>query len=191
MRKLFATLVAAAGIAATTALPAHAAGVDGVNLTPQPAVSADGKVLTAFHVTLHSGGVATEHFMLRNLTSTPRTVRVYGAAATRSPSGAYAVAGPQTASWIGLRDQQVTLAPHASRVLSFKVSRSHAPKGHLVYGAVVVEKSAGTVTERAATLVYLTRAGTDVTKSVVLPALIAAAVLGLVVFAQARVRSHH
>ena len=191
MRKLLATLVAAAGIAATTALPAYAAGVDGVDLTPQPAVSGSGKVLTAFHVTLHSGGVATEHFILRNLTGTTRTVRVYGAAASRSPAGAFSVSGPGTASWIELRDQRATLAAHATRVLTFKVSRAHAPKGHMVYGAVVVEKSAGTVTERAATVVYLTRAGADVTRSVVLPALIAAAVLGLVVFAQARVRSNH
>ena len=191
MRKFFATIVAAAGIAVATAVPAYAAGVDGVDLSPQPAVSANGKVVTSFHVTLKLGGVATQRFLLRNLTAAPKTVRVYAAAANRSPAGAFSVGGPGTAHWIALPDQRITLSPHATRVVSFKVQRSHAPKGHTVYGAVVVEKSAGTVTERAATLVYLTREGADVTKSVVLPALIAAAVLAMVLFAQARVRSQH
>jgi hypothetical protein len=165
---------------------AFAAGTGGVELTPLPTVDSQGHPVTAFHV----APGASARFALRNLTTHPATVLVYAAAATRSPSGAYAVGGPGSARWIAFPDRTVTLAPHAVQLVGFRLNRA-IPKGSK-YGAIVLEQRDGMVVQRAATLVYLTAPGTPLktAERALLPILVAGLLIGAAVAAHRRVRAH-
>jgi hypothetical protein len=152
----------AVGLAAAffVAGPALAVGTGGVDLSPDPAVTASGRTITAWHVPKDAGNAVTQRYRLRNLTNRPVTVHLYAAAVTRSASGAYAVAGPGSATWIEFPDRTVTLKPADDERGSFVVRRDKAPRAKgTVYGALVVEKATQSVATRAATLVYLEGGG--------------------------------
>ena len=182
---LLAGLFVSVAVAVGFAPAATAAGTGGVELTPLPTVDAHGHPVTAFHVA--PGGTAK--FALRNLTDHAVTVRMYGAAATKSASGAWSVGRAGSADWLDLPAQDVTLAPHAIQTRSFTIAKHGIAKG-VTYGAVVLEQSHGTVVERAATLVYLKSASAlPKVERAVLPVVVAAALIGVAVVAQRRVRS--
>jgi hypothetical protein len=133
---------------------AYASGTGGVDLRPLDTNS------SAFHLSLRAGHHQAERFELHNLTASPATVRVYAATAARTSDGSFTVGGAGSAPWAVVPDREVTLAPHATRDISFDVSRDLAPAGDgLTYGAVVLEQAHGTVIARVATLIYLMRVG--------------------------------
>jgi hypothetical protein len=140
------TLVAVGAVVAlaVTAVPAQAAGVGGIEVTPPGG--------TSFRVSVSTDEVQQQTFLLRNVTASPATVRLYGAAATRSEGGdAWSVGGAASADWLDLPAQEVTLAAGESREMSFSVRGGEQDRT----GAVVVEKTASTVVQRAATLVHV------------------------------------
>ena len=148
------------------AAPVGAVGTGGVEFTPDPATTRDGRTVTAFHVDLPEGGRSERRYTLRNLTGKPVTIRLYAAAAERGEKGAYAVAGPGSAPWIGLADAELTLPPRGEHRGSFVVSAARAPSvTGTVYGAVVLERASASVVTRAATLVYLERGASPASRS--------------------------
>lgn len=153
---------------------AWAAGTGGIELNPVPALTPSGQPVNAFRISLRAGAVSHQQMLLRNVQAADASARVYAASATTSPSGEYNVGGPGTAAWIGFQPLTLTLHPGEQRTVDFTVSRP--PKG--VSGALVVEVTKGAVTERAATLVLVTRVGPDPALPILLVLLAAALVLG-------------
>lgn len=152
LRTAVAALLAV--LAALAAPPAaRAAGTGGVELSPYPGV-VDGKQVTAFHVSVPRGGGTTAvRYALRNTTTSTRTARVYAASAQRS-GGSWTVGDAGSSPYLAFPDRRVTLAAGEVRLASFRVHR--AAEG-ASYGALVVEVANGSVTQRAATIVYLER----------------------------------
>jgi hypothetical protein len=128
-------------MALTPAVPALAAGVGGVEIVPPSG--------TSFRVQAPDRGTATVTFTAENVGTETATVRLYAASATES-GGSWSVDGAGSASWLRLADRSVTLQPGEARELSFTVEGSDARRT----GAIVVEQGAGTVVQRAATLVH-------------------------------------
>ena len=157
---------------------AWAAGTGGIELTPLPAFDAGGHLITAFHVSLPAGGVAHEHFELRNLNDVTHTEQLYAAAAATNGHGGYTIGGPGSAGWIGLADQSVTLGPHAAKLFSFDVHRHGTPVGPLVYGAIVQVDITTSVVRRVAVLVYLSEPGPGRVVPIALAVLAALVLLG-------------
>jgi hypothetical protein len=130
---------------------APAAGTGGVELSPYPGV-VDGKQVTAFHVTVPRDGDGTSvRYALRNTTRTTRSARLYAASARRSGSG-WSVGDAGSSPYLDFPDRTVSLRPTEVVVASFRVRGTISDKA---YGALVVEVANGSVTQRAATLVYL------------------------------------
>jgi hypothetical protein len=165
VRRLLAPVLGAVLLVLAVGAPASAAGVGGVEVTPSHGSS--------FSVRAPRNGTSTEAFTLRNIGTTPATVRLYGADA-REVDGAWSVGGAGSASWLALPDEAVTLAPGEKRAMTFSVRGGGAART----GAVVVEQSAGTVVQRAATLVHETTA-----PPVPLPLLLVAAAVALLLAA--------
>ena len=130
---------------------ADAAGTGGVELSPYPGV-VNGRQVTAFHVTLpRGGGTASVKYALRNTTTATRSARVYAASAQRSTTG-WAVGDPGSSPYLVFPDRTVTLRGSQVELASFT---ARGAIDHEVFGALVVEVAKGSVTQRAATLVYL------------------------------------
>lgn len=121
---------------------AQAAGVGTIELKPEHG--------TSFHVRGGDKGQTTQRMTLHNVGKQTVDARLYAASATRV-NDAWSIGGAGSASWIDLADQTVRLTAGETRAVSFVVHRSEKKKT----GAVVLEQSAGTVVQRAATLVYL------------------------------------
>lgn len=160
---------AATALVVAAAAPAGAAGVGGIEVTPLSGSS--------FRLDVPAGKRAQQEFLLRNLRSEPSTVRLYGASATRNGS-AWSVAGPGSAGWLELADREITLRGGETRTLAFRVRGGEQQRT----GAVVVELGAGTVVQRAATLVYV-----DTAARVPLPLLLVVAAVALLLAAGAGV----
>jgi len=133
--------------------PARAAGTGGIEVSPYPGV-VRGHQVTAFHVKVPSRGSVSVRYSLRNTTGRTVHGRLYAATATRKRGG-WVIGDAGSSSSVELADQQVSLAPHETRVASFEV---HGTAGG--HAAVVVEVKQGSVVTRAATLVYLERGRT-------------------------------
>ena len=130
---------------------ADAAGTGGVELSPYPGV-VDGKQVTAFHVTLpRGGGTASVRYALRNTTTATKSARLYAATARHAATG-WAIGDAGSSPYLGFPDRTVTLGPSEVKLASFT---AHGTIDHEVFGALVVEVTNGSVTQRAATLVYL------------------------------------
>lgn len=127
-----------------------AAGTGGIEISPYPGVK-DGKQVTAFHVSVPRKGFAKVRYSLRNTTRSPRTARLYAASATRNGT-AWSIGDPGTSPYLDFATRTVTLSGSASQIADFSVRGK--VKGEQ-YGALVVEVTNGSVTQRAATLVYL------------------------------------
>ena len=166
--------------------PAWAAGTGGIELNPVPAVTSAGQPVTAFRLSLRPGGVAHQQMLLRNGQAADASARIYAASATASPSGEYSIGGPGTAPWIGLQPFTVSLQPGQQQTVAFTVHRP--PAG--VSGALVVEVAKGSITQRAATLVLVTREGADPTLPLALVVLAAALLVGSAALVY-RQRGHH
>ncbi len=134
----------------TPAGPAGAAGTGGIEVTPIPGI-VDGKQVTAFDVDA-DGQPHDVAYALRNITSTPKTARLYAASATRQPDGGFTVGDAGSSPFLVLPDENVTLNPGAFLRRTFRL---RGEVQELTYGAVVVEVRNGSVVTRAATLVYL------------------------------------
>lgn len=150
-----------------------AAGTGGIEISPYPGV-VKGKQVTAFHVTVPRTGSATVRYSLRNTTNSPRTARLYAASATRNGK-AWAIGDPATSPYLDFPTRTVTLKGNAIELASFRVRGTIDKKA---YGALVVEVTNGSVTQRAATLVYLTRG-----PLVSLPVLVVLIAVGLLLVA--------
>lgn len=146
-RHLFGAVLAALAAAPLLAGPATAAGTAGVELLPR---AADGRPSTAFHVDFAGRSTADLAFELRNLNATPVAIRVYAASAARSAAGSFAIAGANTATWIGVRDEVIHLRPREVRSVRATVQRA----GAAPHGAIVLESTSGAVIRRVATVVY-------------------------------------
>lgn len=150
LRTAVAVLVAAL-TALSTAPAAHAAGTGGVELSPYPGV-VDGKQVTAFHVTVPRGGGSTSvRYALRNTTTSTRSARLYAASAQRSGSS-WAVGDAGSSPYLDFPDRRVTLRAGEVQLASFRVEGA---VDRDAFGALVVEVANGSVTQRAATMVYL------------------------------------
>jgi hypothetical protein len=110
--------------------------------------------VTAFHVKVPTRGSTTVRYSVRNTTGAPVHGRLYAASATSDGHGGWTVGGPGSSRNVGLPDQQVSLAPHETRMRTFTV---HGKVDGTQHAAVVVEVKQGSVVTRAATLVYLQR----------------------------------
>jgi hypothetical protein len=135
------------------AVPARAAGTGGIEVSPYPGV-VDGHQVTAFHVKVPTRGDAKVTYTLRNTTNHKVSGRLYAASATPDGHNGWTVGGAGTSRYVGLPDQQVSLAPHETRLATFTV---HGKVDGTQHAAVVVEVKQGSVVTRAATLVYLER----------------------------------
>lgn len=165
-------LLAATAVAlVATAVPASPAGVGGVEVTPPNG--------TSFAVEIREGERALQPFVLQNIASGPSTVRLYAAAAERSASGeGWSIGAAGSASWIDLEEQEVTLGGGESRRMTFAVDGGPSDRT----GAIVVEQGAGTVVQRAGTLVYA-----EVASPLPLPLLLVVLAVVLVLLAGAGV----
>lgn len=129
----------------------QAAGTGGVELSPYPGV-VDGKQVTAFHVTVPRGGGSTSvRYALRNTTTSPKSARLYAASAQRT-QGSWTIGDAGSSPYLDFPDRTVSLRPNEVRIASFRV---HGEVSDKEFGALVVEVSNGSITQRAATLVYL------------------------------------
>lgn len=135
-----------------TAVPATAAGTGGIEVSPYPGV-VDGKQVTAFHAELPRDGKATKvKYSLRNTTNEPRTAKLYAASAAKDGKGGFTVGDVASSPYISFPTRDVTLAGGKSELGEFEV---HGKLDEDAYGAIVVEVMQGAVTQRAATIVYL------------------------------------
>jgi hypothetical protein len=137
------------------AAPAWAAGTGGIDLSPYPAI-VDGRQITAFHTDVPSRGSVSVRYSLHNVTKQPRTVRVYAASATRN-GGSFSVGTAGSSPYLTFPTRTVTLAGGETQLGTFTV---HGPVHGTTYGALVVEVTTGSITQRAATLVYLKKGRT-------------------------------
>jgi len=153
---------------------AWAAGTGGIELNPVPPLTPSGQPVNAFHVSLRSGQVGHQRMLLRNVQAADASARIYAASATASPAGEYGIGGPGSAPWLGLQPFTVTLHARQQQTVDFTVRRPHAG----VAGALVVEVTRGSITERAATLVLVTRRGPDRTRPLLLISVAAVLVVG-------------
>ncbi len=128
-----------------------AAGTGGIEISPYPGV-VNGKQVTAFHVQVPRRGSASVRYSLRNTTNGPKTGRVYSASAARSGSS-WSIGDAGSSPYIDFPSKTVALQGGEAQVKSFRV-RGKPDKQ--VYGALVVEVTNGAITQRAATIVYLT-----------------------------------
>ena len=155
--RLVRTAVIAFLVAVLFLLPTagvRAAGTGGVELSPYPGVK-DGKQVTAFRATVPRRGSVDVRYSLRNTTDAPRTARLYAASATKQADGQWSIGDAGTSPYIsGFSTRSVTLRPGEVQIKQFQVS-GDVRDGQA--SALVVEVTAGSVTQRAATLVYLTR----------------------------------
>lgn len=129
----------------------HAAGTGGIEISPYPGV-VNGKQVTAFHVTVPRRGSRTVRYSLRNTTSGPKTAHLYSASASRNGKS-FAIGDAGSSHYIEFPDRTVTLKGNETLLSDFTV---HGTVKDGALGAVVVEVTNGSVTQRAATLVYLT-----------------------------------
>ena len=127
-----------------------AAGTGGIEISPYPGV-VNGKQVTAFHVTVPRNGSGTVKYSLRNTTTSPKTARLYAASASRNGK-AWTIGDPGTSPYIAFATRAVTLKAKATEIASFSV---HGKLDKQAYGALVVEVTNGSITQRAATVVYL------------------------------------
>ena len=134
------------------ALPASAAGTGGIEISPYPGV-VNGKQVTAFRADLpRNGSSRSVRYSLRNTTSSPKSGRLYAASATRDDKGDFTIGDPGSSPYISFPAKDVTLPGGASQIASFTV---HGKISERTYGALVVEVTQGAITQRAATIVYL------------------------------------
>ena len=132
--------------------PAGAAGTGGIEVSPYPGL-VDGKQVTAFHTDLPRDGSEREvRYSLRNTTRQSRSAKLYAASARRDGKDGFTVGDAGSSPYITFPTQQVTLQPGASEVAAFTV---HGELDEDAYGAIVVEVQNGSITSRAATIVYL------------------------------------
>jgi hypothetical protein len=134
---------------------ALAAGTGGVDISPYPGVI-NGKQVTAFHAKVPSQGTSTVQYALRNTTGKPATARLFAAKASRDSKGSFTIGAAGSSPYVTFADQQVTLAPHETRIGSFRIKPG--PGGRLkgtAYGALVVEVKNGAIIQQAATVIYL------------------------------------
>jgi len=129
---------------------AFAAGTGGIEITPD---SGTGPAQTAFHVKVPSRGSVSVGFFLRNVTGAKVTGRLYATSAARDAAGHFSVGDAGSAKGVSLKETTVTLAPHEVRHETFQVS---GKVSGTQYRAIVIEVQHGAITERAATVVYLT-----------------------------------
>jgi len=120
-------------------------------------------------------GKAKVKYSLRNTTDHAVRGRLYAASAQPDGHNGWTVGGAGTSTYVGLPDQQVSLAPHETRLETFTV---HGKVEGTQHAAVVVEVTQGSVVTRAATLVYLERG-----RTVPLPVLIVGAAVLLLLAA--------
>lgn len=169
--------------------PAAAAGTGGVDISPYPGV-VDGRQVTAFHAQVPSRGDSTVRYVLRNTTGHTATARLFGTAASRDAQGRFTIGPAGSSPYLGFADQQVSLAPHETRMATFTVHPGpHGRPQGKAYAAVVVEVRNGSVIAQAATVVYLERGRTiPLPLLVVLVAtgLLAAAGVGVLVVSRRR-----
>ncbi len=128
--------------------PASAAGTGGIEISPYPGV-VEGKQLTAFRTKVPAD---TVEYSLRNTTAAPKSARLYAASAAADGKGGWAIGDAGSSPYLVFADQRVTLKAQETRLSSFGV------RGEIereTVGAIVVEVTSGSVTTRAATLVYL------------------------------------
>lgn len=133
--------------------PARAAGTGGIEISPYPGL-VDGKQVTAFHVEVPRRGSEQVQYTLRNTTNSPKTARLYAASAAPDGKGSYTIGDPGSSPYVDFSAGTVTLPGGAQERHTFQVSGE--PTGDTL-AALVVEVTNGAVTQRAATLVYLSR----------------------------------
>lgn len=170
--------VPAAVLLLTAALsaPASAAGTGGIEVSPYPGV-VDGHQVTAFHVKVPSRGSVEVRHSLRNTTGKAVQGRLYAASAVSDGKGGWTIGAAGSSPYVDLQDQRVWLAPHETRLPSFRVEG-----GAGEHAALVVEVTQGSVVTRAATMVYLERG-----RTVPLPVLLVGVAVLLMVLAAAGV----
>ena len=156
---------------------AGAAGTGGIEVSPYPGL-VHGKQVTAFHTKVPSSGSTSVRYSLRNTTSTTRSARLYAASASRDGSG-WTIGDPGSSPYITFPERTVTLKAGEVRLETFTV---HGKVDGTQHGAIVVQVSSGSITQRAATLVYLEKG-----RSVPLPVLLVGAAVLLLVVAGAAV----
>lgn len=152
MRRPLTRLLLAALLLAPAA-PSGAAGTGGIEISPYPGV-VDGKQVTAFHVGVPADGDERQvRYSLRNTTNQRRSARLYAASAARAGDG-FTIGQAGSSPYVEFPTREVTLAPAESRIETFTV-RGRVTGEELA--ALVVEVRNGSVTSRAATVVYLGR----------------------------------
>jgi hypothetical protein len=149
VRRLLLLVLTALTLLGSAPSGAFAAGTGGIEITPDPG---SGPQQTAFHVKVPSRGSVTVGFFLRNLTAKRVTGRLYATSAARDGAGHFTVGEAGSAKGVSLKDSAVTLAPHEVRHETFRVS---GKVSGTQYRAIVIEVQHGAITERAATVVYL------------------------------------
>lgn len=147
MRRSGLALLAGLAIVVGSAVPAVAAGTGDVELVPAPR---DGEAQTSFRV---EAGDDEIRFDLVNLADEPRTARLYAASADRSSGGGIGVGAVGSAPWLGVPDEEITLAARESRTIAAPLDANAVAEGRQTLGAVVLEAPQGAVTVRVATLV--------------------------------------
>ena len=150
MRRLLLLVLTALALLGSAPSGAFAAGTGGIEVTPD---SGSGPQQTAFHVKVPSRGSVSVSFFLRNLTAEPVTGRLYATSAARDGAGHFTVGDAGSAKGVSLKDTTVALKPHEVRHETFRVS---GKVDGTQYRAIVIEVQHGAITERAATVVYLT-----------------------------------
>jgi hypothetical protein len=131
------------------------AGTGGVDVSPYPGV-VNGKQVTAFHAKVPSRGTSTVQYALRNTTGKTASARMFAAKASRDSKGDFTIGAAGSSPYVTFTDQQVTLAPHETRIASFQIKPGSGgrPEGK-AYGAIVVEVKNGAIIQQAATVIYL------------------------------------
>ena len=130
------------------------AGTGGVEISPYPGV-VDGKQVTAFHVQVPRHGSQDVRYALRNTTKTKKSAHLYAASAVQGENGAWTIGDAGSTPYLDFTTRDVTLLPEQVTINAFPTRGDL--KQDKAYAALVVEVQNGAITQRAATLVYLTR----------------------------------
>jgi hypothetical protein len=144
--------LALAALLVLAAVPAAAAGVEGVDLAPLLPAGADGRPILS--VGDAQGEVEVE---VRNLSGEPRDVRVYAVAVQGTTIADVVLGDPGSADWLGLAARDLRLEAEAVETLRFTVRPRLVPADADGVALVLEVGSGTTVVRRAATTVVLDR----------------------------------
>jgi hypothetical protein len=144
-------IAAVAALLVLWALPASAVGVDGVDLRVDLPTGADDRPILDLQAEDPEVGL-----LVRNTTDEPRDVRVYAVLAEPAQdTGSFSLAGPASAPWFGLADQQFRLDGREEITRSVEVDTRRVPEDASHVAVVLETGTDSTVVTRAARVIEL------------------------------------